>query len=596
MKKYTSLLLITLILFICSCHKKEDPILLLIETSPYEIQGDSIKLVGEIISLSNDKIIEFGFVMDKSQMPGYNTADSIFLINQTPQLGVFSHSIINSIEKETIFNIRFFAKTISDFFYGDTIVLHGNGKIVPVLTEFAPKIGLDGDLVKIYGKYFRSGNYIEIYLGDERLELIEWKDESLLVKIPDYHFREELAFKIILNEHTIVSDELFLLQGPYIKSFAPTSGGDLIEIMIYGENFSKIPWHNHVTIGNVKADVIESTDEQLKIKLDTRSIAAGNYHFMINSEGKFAFSGSVFEVISPWAYDSQIPVEEGLAYPVTLSYDNKIYIITGTTNWLSSAGHSQFVFEYDLQTQSWSQRNNFPGERRSGAAGFVINGKGYIGTGWGGDSHTGLTDFWEYDFQFNKWTYKNDFPGSKRSGVHAFIYNENGYFLMGGHTADFWKYNHQDDSWLQLPSFEGDKDARALHLIIEDDLYVVTLGVEENPYEGEIWKFNFLNNQWSFVNILYDFPLKIFRFNEKTYILKTLTNTVFDVTQTILYEFDIEQGRIINQFETFPGQNRSRSSFAIIQNDQLYFGCGGTGGFGDCLNDVWIYPLYKINK
>jgi hypothetical protein len=596
MKKFTFLTLSILMLILYSCNKKDNITFLSIKTSSYEITGDSIKLIGEFISLSDETIVEFGFVMDKSSLPDYNTADSIFLIKGIPKIGIFSHSILSNFDKETKFHIRFFAKTLNEIIYGESVVLYGNGKIAPVISGFSPKAGTDGDIVKIYGKYFRSGKYILIYLGNEQLEVVEWNDENILVKIPDYQFREELAFKIILNSHSVVSDELFLLKGPYIKSFTPSVGGNISEIALYGEGFSIIPWHNEVFLGTEKAEIIASTGEELKIKLDTRSIVAGSYHFMVNSDGKSSISDSIFVVISPWAYDSKIPIEEGLEDPVTLSYNNKIYLITGTTDWSSHAGFSQYVLEYDLNTRLWSQKSNFPGERRSGAAGFVINGKAYVGTGAGYDSPYILNDFWEYDFQSGQWTRKNDFPGGYRIGILAFTYNGSGYFLMGSNTADFWKYNHQDDSWIQLPSFEGDKNARTLHLIVGDVLYIITLPNENNPFEGEIWKFNFFNNQWSFVNILYDYLLKIFNYKGKTYILKYVPNTVVDVTEIILFEFDIETGKVIRQFEAFPGQYRSMGSFAVVQNDQLYFGCGGTGGLGERLNDVWIYPLSQINK
>ena len=47
-------------------------------------------------------------------------------------------------------------------------------------------------------------------------------------------------------------------------------------------------------------------------------------------------------------------------------------------------------WEYDPSTNVWTQKADFGGGARSGAVGFSIGSKGYIGTG-------GANDFWEYD-------------------------------------------------------------------------------------------------------------------------------------------------------------------------------------------------------
>lgn len=55
------------------------------------------------------------------------------------------------------------------------------------------------------------------------------------------------------------------------------------------------------------------------------------------------------------------------------------------------------LWQYDAVTDTWTQMADFPGHLREASAGFSINNKGYIGTGYyydGGDVY--LDDFWEY--------------------------------------------------------------------------------------------------------------------------------------------------------------------------------------------------------
>src|SRR5438874_13312750 len=86
---------------------------------------------------------------------------------------------------------------------------------------------------------------------------------------------------------------------------------------------------------------------------------------------------------------------------------------------------------------TWTQKPDFGGGERSGAASFAIGGKGYIGTG------LSLKDFWEYDPVTNAWTQKADFGGTARSNAVGVSIGSKGYigtgFVAGiGFVKDFW--------------------------------------------------------------------------------------------------------------------------------------------------------------
>ena len=90
---------------------------------------------------------------------------------------------------------------------------------------------------------------------------------------------------------------------------------------------------------------------------------------------------------------------------------------------------------------TWTQKANFTGTGRSGAVGFAIGSKGYIGTG-NADAYT--KDFWEYNPAANTWTQKADFGGTARSGAIGFSIRSKGYIgtgLDGSYKKDFWEYN-----------------------------------------------------------------------------------------------------------------------------------------------------------
>src|SRR6266705_3202749 len=90
---------------------------------------------------------------------------------------------------------------------------------------------------------------------------------------------------------------------------------------------------------------------------------------------------------------------------------------------------------------TWTQKADFGGAARSGAVGFSIGSKGYIGTG----ADSGFVfqkDFWEYDPATNAWTQKADFGGTARSGAVGFSIGSKGYIGTGADNSglrnDFW--------------------------------------------------------------------------------------------------------------------------------------------------------------
>ena len=90
------------------------------------------------------------------------------------------------------------------------------------------------------------------------------------------------------------------------------------------------------------------------------------------------------------------------------------------------------TWEYDPQTNSWTQKDDFAGGIRYGALGFAIKGYGYVGTGRDADNY--LKDFYRFDPSASagsQWTVVNGFGGFKRYYASSFIINDEAYILCG---------------------------------------------------------------------------------------------------------------------------------------------------------------------
>ena len=104
-------------------------------------------------------------------------------------------------------------------------------------------------------------------------------------------------------------------------------------------------------------------------------------------------------------------------------------------------------------TNTWTKKADFGGTARSGAVGFSIGVKGYIGLGYDTTS-TYTQALWEYDPTANSWTQKNDFTGTGRMNATGFSIGNKGYVGLGASGTstfynDFYEYDPATNAWTQ---------------------------------------------------------------------------------------------------------------------------------------------------
>lgn len=89
-------------------------------------------------------------------------------------------------------------------------------------------------------------------------------------------------------------------------------------------------------------------------------------------------------------------------------------------------------YKFDPETDEWTQLNDFPGEGRVAGTQFDLNGKGYILSG-DGDDHSFMAEgeFWEYEPQSDAWTQLTSHPGSSRWAPGNFVIDNQVYFMCG---------------------------------------------------------------------------------------------------------------------------------------------------------------------
>lgn len=112
----------------------------------------------------------------------------------------------------------------------------------------------------------------------------------------------------------------------------------------------------------------------------------------------------------------------------TFTIGNKAYIGTGS----SDQGYKKDFWEFDVVSNTWSQKADFGGQARESAVGFSIGNKGYAGTGMVMNQFTeAVRDFWMYDPLLNTWVQKANLSGNARFGAVGFAIKEKGYIATG---------------------------------------------------------------------------------------------------------------------------------------------------------------------
>ncbi|WP_268121737.1 Kelch repeat-containing protein [Roseivirga pacifica] len=146
---------------------------------------------------------------------------------------------------------------------------------------------------------------------------------------------------------------------------------------------------------------------------------------------------------------------------------------------------------------NWVEKSDFEGAIRSSAVSFVIDGIGYVGTGYDGVDR--LKDFWAYDPERNTWVRTAEFPGAPRNGAIAFSIDGKGYVGTGydgvNYLKDFYEYDPLTNQWTQLPDFEGVARHSAFGLGIEGKGYVGT-GFDGDNQLKDFWAFDPTSNSW----------------------------------------------------------------------------------------------------
>jgi len=149
-------------------------------------------------------------------------------------------------------------------------------------------------------------------------------------------------------------------------------------------------------------------------------------------------------------------------------------------------------YQYDINNDSWSKKNNLSIYRYNSVS-FVANNKAYV---CGGTDYNSYKDLWEYNPETDTWSQKLSFPGTARAGMIGFAIDNIGYVGLGEGKKDFWAYNPSTNLWTTKPAYPGTYSQNCISFVMDTNGYVLFGATAYSTYSGEVWKFLPLENKW----------------------------------------------------------------------------------------------------
>ena len=265
----------------------------------------------------------------------------------------------------------------------------------------------------------------------------------------------------------------------------------------------------------------------------------------------------------------------------SFSIEAKGYFIGGET---ASATNLVDTWEYNTETNAWSQKANYPGVGTQKGVAFSINGIGYYGFGTAGGQ------LYSYNPQSNTWIQKATctIPSISFWSTTYFVIGTKTYFL--DQNKKFFYYDSVTDSWTLLSDFIGVKRVAGVGFSINNKGYICT-GLNAtsagNTMLNDLWEYNPLNNTWTQKTALPAagrYASFGFSFNNKGYLLGGETNTSAMTNQFWEYSPTTDSWLALPNY--IGGSRNYLSGF--VSNNSIYAGFGSPG-FGVAFNEYGFF-------
>lgn len=169
-----------------------------------------------------------------------------------------------------------------------------------------------------------------------------------------------------------------------------------------------------------------------------------------------------------------------------MELNNKAYVCLGTFN----LNERKKAWEYNFGSNVWTQKSDIPFTDRYNQICFSLNGKAYILGGFDfTNSKLELNDFYQYNPETDTWTQLDNFPGGTCSNLPVFIYNNKAYVLYK--ENELWEFDPSNLSWIKLRTLTQSARGTA-GINIGEFFYILAPNTPEKKIS--VYEYNFSDN------------------------------------------------------------------------------------------------------
>jgi hypothetical protein len=269
------------------------------------------------------------------------------------------------------------------------------------------------------------------------------------------------------------------------------------EVTVTGQGFSSTLTDNVLKLDTQPVEIVTASATQIKIKIPA-NITLGSKKLTLSVSHVDAKNPIDMKVYG-WKKASDHP--RGAFNSIcSFTIGNNIYFCDGRDTDDSFMKES---WRYSLTDNTWFRVADFPGPmgHRYSMVCFAIGSKGYLGLG--DDNYPATSkDFWEFDPAQNKWTQLKDYPGDRAVSQCSFVLNGKGYvgtgfdLISSATTNDFYCYTPGTDSWLRIAELPGDKIMGATTFVLNNKAYLVG-GASMASSVKKLWMYDDVANSWT---------------------------------------------------------------------------------------------------
>lgn len=364
----------------------------------------------------------------------------------------------------------------------------------PEISGVSPFILFPGTNINILGKNFNP--FIlnnQVFLGNRNIPVISATTTQIVASLPNAMTRGNYRISIITAGYKRTYNSVFEVKSKWREidlpdnfqwyssteiggngfSFSTTDAG---YIMDYNQGF--LTSYNPVS---GEFSNLGQYSEFTGLAMQKGIVNRDTLYLMLGSVGISRFdpaSKSWVKIIDP--------VETEYKYGVAFSINGKIY--KGLDHIIYANTFDNRFWILDPVKKAWIPKKNFPGfSERIPEVYFVIGNKGYV-----------LFDdkvFCEYDPSEDKWTRLSPFPGPgyNRRLMVSFVLNNKGYVGSGidyeNEYDDFWEYSPQLNSWQESIHIPWGGQCNMISFVVKNKAYV-GFGQKNSVVQTELYEFD----------------------------------------------------------------------------------------------------------